>query len=59
MYNGRLYNVHKENFVCKGNVSNICETADKGCFLFEGQITAPPTVAVLEIVTKLIFCPLM
>ena len=59
IYNGRLYNVHRENFVCKGNVSKSCEEADKVCLVFEGQIYAPPTVAFLEIVTKVIFCPLV
>jgi len=57
MYNGRLYNVHRENFVFKGDVSKSCEATDKIFFLiFEGQITAPPTNVVLETVTKVIFC---
>jgi hypothetical protein len=59
MYDGRLYNVHRENFVYKGNISKSCEVADEGCTVFEGRITAPPTVAVLESVTKVIFCPLV
>jgi len=53
-----MEDVQRENFVYKGDVSRSCEAADMGCFVFEGQITASLTAAVLETVTKLIFCHL-
>jgi hypothetical protein len=54
------YTMSTEKILCiKGNVNKGCEAADKGCFVLEGQITTSPTVAVLEIVTKVFFCPLV
>ena len=59
LYNGR-YTMYTGKILCiRVTLVKSCEAGDKGCSVFEGQITAPPTVAVLGTATKVIFCPLV